>query len=43
LEKLRSTDPDLSPEGTAIVESLTAQAKGLADIIPNVPTEPPTT
>lgn len=37
LEKLRTTDPDLSPEGTALVERAKAKAKALADIIPNEP------
>lgn len=40
LEKLRTTDPDLSPEGTALIDRVKVKAKALADIIPN---EPPTT
>lgn len=42
LEKLRTTDPDISPEGAAVVERVKTKAQALADIIPNAP-EPPTT
>lgn len=41
LEKLRTTDPDLSAEGAALIERVRGKARGLADIIPNA--EPPTT
>jgi hypothetical protein len=50
LEELNTTDPDLSPEGAALVEEVRGISKGLADIVPNtVPppveplVEPPTT
>src|SRR5262245_40380012 len=41
IEKLKQTDPDISAEGMAQLERITAKATALADIVPNNP-EPPT-
>ncbi len=41
LAELGSTDPDISPEGQAIIDGITAKAKALADIVPNVPPPAP--
>ena len=42
LAELEATDPDISPEGTAAVESIRTIATALADIVPNTPpVEPP--
>lgn len=40
LAELANTDPDLSPEGAAIVAAITSKAQALADIVPNPAPEP---
>lgn len=37
IAKLKTTDPDISPEGQAALDSLTARANALGDISPALP------
>lgn len=42
LEELKNTDPDLSPEGAAIIGEIADIATALADVVPNTPpVDPP--
>lgn len=42
IEKLKASDPDVSPEGAQAIATMDTALSGLDDLAPELPTEPPT-
>lgn len=42
IEKLKASDPDVSPEGATAIGNMDTALSGLDDLAPELPTEPPT-
>ena len=40
LEELKSTDPDISPEGVVTINGIASIATALSDVVPGTPTPP---
>lgn len=41
IEQLKTADPDISPEGMAIINAIGSKASALANIVPEIPATPP--